>query len=146
MTPNIRRAQGSDIAVLASLVEEYWAFEHIGGFERARVERLLHTLIADPQRGACWLAEANGTPAGYLIAVHLFSLEYGGVIAEIDEFFVVPRFRDAGTGSALLAGFEHESANAGIVRVQLQVGVTNDRARGFYERHAYRIRSGYELL
>lgn len=146
MRPIIRRAQRDDVAALASLVEEYWTFEHIGGFERARIERLLHGLIADSQRGGCWLAEANRATTGYLIAVHLFSLEYGGVVAEIDEFFVVPECRGAGTGAALLAEFESESAMAGIVRVQLQLGETNDRARGFYERHAYRRRSGYELL
>jgi GNAT superfamily N-acetyltransferase len=146
MTPNIRRAHAADIAALTSLVEQYWAFEHIGGFERARIERVLRVLIADPQRGGCWLAEADGAPAGYLVAVHMFSLEYGGMIAEIDEFFVAPEFRGAGTGTALLASFELDSANAGIARVQLQLGVRNDRARGFYERHAYRKRSGYELL
>lgn len=146
MQPKIRRARRSDVADLGALVEEYWAFEHIGGFERTRIERNLHALIAAPQRGRCWIAATSGAPAGYLIAVHLFSLEYGGLIAEIDEFFVRLEFRGAGTGSALLAKFEHETTKAGIVRVQLQLGVTNDRARGFYERHAYRIRSGYELL
>lgn len=146
MRPTIRRAQRADVAALASLVEAYWTFEHICGFEGARIERLLHELIADRRRGGCWLAEADRATAGYLIAFHMFSLEYGGVIAEIDEFFVVPAFRGAGTGAALLAEFETASATAGIVRVQLQLGVTNDRARGFYERHAYRRRSGYELL
>ncbi len=99
-----------------------------------------------PERGACWVAQRTGMVAGYLIAVYVFSLEHGGMMAEIDEFFVRPEFRGDGTGSALLVEMEREMRSAGLVRVQLQLGATNDRARGFYERHGYRRRSGYELF
>ncbi len=103
-------------------------------------------MISLPERGACWVAEHGAAPAGYLLAVYLFSLEHGGMMAEIDELFVRPNVRGAGFGTALLAESEREMTKAGIVRVQLQLGVTNDRARGFYERHGFRSRSGYELL
>jgi len=39
---------------------------------------------------------------GYLLAVFTFSLEFGGICAEIDELFVLPRHRDLGAGAALL--------------------------------------------
>lgn len=142
----IRRAAASDVRDLASLVSEYWAFEHIAGFERARVESGLCALIATPQRGGCWIAERAGSPAGYLIAVYLFSLEHGGTMAEIDELFVRPESRSAGTATALLMESEREMTIAGISRVQLQVGVTNERARGFYARRGFRARSDYELF
>ncbi|MGO9037354.1 MAG: GNAT family N-acetyltransferase [Steroidobacteraceae bacterium] len=124
----------------------YWEFERISGFERARTEKHLSALMSLPERGACWVAQRTGMVAGYLIAVYVFSLEHGGMMAEIDEFFVRPEFRGDGTGSALLVEMEREMRSAGLVRVQLQLGATNDRARGFYERHGYRRRSGYELF
>ena len=37
----IRLAAVEDIAGVASLAERYWAFESIGGFDRARIETLL---------------------------------------------------------------------------------------------------------
>lgn len=146
MPTKIRRAELSDVADIAALVARYWEFEQIGGFERRRTEKHLSALISLPERGACWVAQRTGAMAGYLIAVYVFSLEHGGMMAEIDEFFVRPEFRGDGTGSALLVAMEQEMRSAGLVRVQLQLGATNDRARGFYERHGYRRRSGYELF
>jgi ribosomal protein S18 acetylase RimI-like enzyme len=144
--PTIRCAQVADAVDLAALVEEYWAFERIGGFDRARVEKSLRTLAAEPGRGACWIAEHRGATAGYLIAVYMLSLEFGGIAAEIDEFFVRPAWRGTGVGAALLGECEREMRRAGIVRVQLQLAVANERARGFYRQHGFQQRSGYELL
>jgi GNAT superfamily N-acetyltransferase len=145
-TPKIRLARQSDVPNVAFLVSQYWQFEQIAGFDRAHIEKILSGLISLPERGACWVAENAETISGYLIAVYVFSLEHGGTIAELDEFFVRPEFRSGGTGAALLSESERKMRDAGIVRVQLQLGLTNSRARFFYERHGYRRRSGYELL
>lgn len=142
----IRLATAADIAVLASLVQDYWVFESIAGFDRPRVESLLRDLIADPQRGACWVAEADERLCGYLLAVFMFSLEHGGLMAEIDEVFVSREARSAGIGSLLVACAERDLTGRGMVRLQLQLGVDNPRARLFYERHGFRRRAGYELL
>ena len=40
--------------------------------------------------GRAWIARVYGEPAAYLLAVYVFSLEYQGLTAEIDEFYVVP--------------------------------------------------------
>jgi len=142
----IRRAQLSDIADIASLVESYWEFEQIARFDRKRTENNLSALLSLPERGACWMAEGTEAIVGYLIAVYVFSLEHGGMMPEIDEFFVRPEYRSGGTGTALLVESERDMRTAGLVRLQLQLGVANDRARRFYERHGLRKRSGYELL
>jgi GNAT superfamily N-acetyltransferase len=142
----VRLAEMGDIAGVASLAERYWEFESIGGFERARIETLLGGLLCEPQRGACWVAEADGRLHGYLLAVFVFSLEHGGLMAEIDEVFVSQEMRSAGVGSFLVAQAERDLAQRGLVRLQLQLGVGNYRARRFYERHGFRRRAGYELL
>jgi GNAT superfamily N-acetyltransferase len=142
----IRLATTEDIADVASLVERYWEFESIGGFARPRIETLLRRLLAEPERGACWVAEADRRLCGYLLAVFMFSLEHGGLMAEIDEVFVSHEMRSAGVGSLLVAGAERDLAQRGLVRLQLQLGVDNHRARLFYERHGFLRRAGYELL
>ncbi|HEY4445260.1 MAG TPA: GNAT family N-acetyltransferase [Steroidobacteraceae bacterium] len=141
----IRLATVGDVAQLAALVEHYWEFESIGGFDRPRIETLLGELLAEAQRGACWVAEADGRLCGYLLAVFMFSLEHGGLMAEIDEIFVSPQMRSAGVGASMVATAERGLAARGLVRLQLQLGVDNHGARRFYERHGFR-RRGYELL
>src|SRR3954447_16302097 len=86
----IRTAGSCDIVALVSLVEEYWRFESIPGFDPPRVGEQLERLLSVPALGAGWLAYAAGVPVGYLLAVYVFSLEHLGLTAEIDELFVRP--------------------------------------------------------
>src|ERR1700733_14989774 len=109
----IRLATVGDIAKVAALVERYWEFESIGGFDRPRIETLLGELLAEPERGACWVAEADGRLCGYLLAVFMFSLEHGGLMAEIDEIFVLPEMRSLGVGALMVATAEGGLAERG---------------------------------
>ena len=142
----IRPATIEDVAGIASLVQCYWEYESVEGFDRPRVETLLGALLAEPGRGACWVAETEGRLCGYLLASFMFSLEHGGSMAEIDELFVSSEMRSLGVGALLLARAEGELAQRGLVRLQLQVGVANQRGRNFYARHGFHRRAGYELL
>jgi GNAT superfamily N-acetyltransferase len=142
----IRLATTADITGVASLAQRYWEFEAIEGFDRPRIETLLRNLFSTPERGACWVADADGRLCGYLLAVFMFSLEHGGLMAEIDELFVSEEVRSMGVGALLVAQAERDLAQRGLVRLQLQLGVGNERARLFYERYGFRPRAGYELL
>jgi ribosomal protein S18 acetylase RimI-like enzyme len=144
-TAAVRVATGADIAAIATLAERYWEFEAIADFDRTRAEALLGALLAAPDRGSCWVAEAGGRLCGYLLAVFVFSLEHGGMMAEIDEFFVSGEARSAGVGAMLLARAERDLEERGLVRLQLQLGVQNLRGREFYERHGFHRRAGYDL-
>jgi GNAT superfamily N-acetyltransferase len=143
---SVRLATAADAGEVASLVRRYWEFEVIGGFDAPRIETLLDGLIGAPERGLCWVAEADGHLCGYLLAVFVFSLEHGGMMAEIDEIFVAEEVRSAGVGSLLVAQAERGLAERGMVRLQLQLGALNRRGRAFYERLGFRPRAGYELL
>jgi GNAT superfamily N-acetyltransferase len=145
MPTAIRLAHIADADHIASLVRSYWEFETIPGFERARITALLTAFLRQKERGACWLATKDEQPIGYLLAVYVFSLEHGGMMAEIDELFVVPEQRSNGVGVALLREAEREMARAGLTRVQLQLRPENRRAKLFYEQQGFQPR-GFDLL
>lgn len=146
MTAEIRAAAVTDIPALLPLVEEYWRFEDIAGFDGARVGRELGRALADTRLASAWVAHARGAPVGYLLAVYVFSLEHLGLTAEIDEFFVLPSARGQGLGDALLRAAEAEFVRRGCTNVSLQLGRGNDGARVFYRGHGYAERAGFELL
>jgi GNAT superfamily N-acetyltransferase len=144
---DIRRARPGDIPQLLSLIRRYWDFEGIEGFAALRIELVLKELLEGPMaRGSIWVAESQGTLAGYLIVVLVMSIEQQGLMGEIDEFFVLPEARAHGTGTRLLGAAETELAQRGCVRLQLQLAIDNRRARAFYERLGFAARAGYELL
>jgi hypothetical protein len=96
MTVTVRLAIPSDAGTLARLVEQYWAFEAIENYDYGRIERLLRDALTTPGRAACWISEDDGKPTGYVFTVFVLSLEHGGLMAEVDEFFVVPKARGLG--------------------------------------------------
>jgi ribosomal protein S18 acetylase RimI-like enzyme len=146
MSAEIRPVAAADIPALVPLVEQYWIFEDIAGFDAARVGREIGAMLADPRLGSAWIARAKGQAVGYLLAVYVFSLEHLGLTAEIDEFFVLPSARGRKVGEELLRLAEAEFVRRKCTNVSLQLGRGNERARAFYRRQGYGERAGFELL
>ncbi|MGB9332501.1 MAG: GNAT family N-acetyltransferase, partial [Steroidobacteraceae bacterium] len=96
----IRVAVETDIPQLLSLVRRYWQFEDIEGFDALRIELLLKRLLVQDTLGAIWVAEEDARLSAYLVLVYVLSLEHQGLMAEVDEFFVLPQARSRGVGSA----------------------------------------------
>jgi GNAT superfamily N-acetyltransferase len=145
-TVQILAATRADVPRLLPLVAEYWRYEAIPGFEATRITQLLTRVCDDPRLGRVWIATVDGADAGYLLAVFVFSLEFQGMSAEIDEFCVMPAHRGAGVGAQLLAAAEQDFRAAGCTNVSLQIGRANEAARKFYRGRGFEDRAGYELV
>jgi len=144
--PLIQQAGIDDLPILLPLIEEYWRFESISGFETKLVAEQLKCLFADSNLGLGWIARTNGVAVGYLLVVFVFSLENLGVTAEIDEFFILPNHRRSGTGSRLLRLAEAEIIGRGCTGISLQLARSNHSARAFYHRNGYVERERFELI
>lgn len=145
-TTSIHPAAAEDIEAILPMVEQYWRFENIEGFDPARMRALLTRVLEDASLGRLWIARVYGEPAGYLLAVYVFSLEFQGLTAEIDEFFVMPEHRSLGIGAGMLEAAETQFRAEGCTSVALQLGRSNEAARKFYRDHGFEQRMGYELV
>jgi GNAT superfamily N-acetyltransferase len=146
MSVDVCPVTAQDIPALMPLVEQYWIFEDIAGFDPARVGRELLRACADPALASGWIAREKDMAVGYLLAVYVFSLEHLGLTAEIDEFFVLPSARGQGIGGRMLRIAEAEFERRRCTNVSLQLGKGNEEARVFYRAHGYSERAGFELL
>lgn len=146
MSVDVRPAGVSDVPALLALIERYWQFENISGFESGRLDAVVRRGLANEHLGRAWLARVDGEPAGYLFIVFVYSLEYQGLTAEIDELFVLPAHRGRALGATLLEAAEAGCRGAGCTRLVLQLGRENEAARRFYRRRGFNERAGYELL
>jgi GNAT superfamily N-acetyltransferase len=142
----VRLAISADTLQIARLVEHYWRFEQIEGFDTHEIQTLLNTLVSQPQLGTVWLATIGREAAGYAIVTFIFSVEHRGMMAEIDEFFVLPEARSHGVGASLMAACEKYLRARDFVRLQLQIDRDNRSARTFYQRHGFKDRAAYQLL
>jgi ribosomal protein S18 acetylase RimI-like enzyme len=145
-TTEIRPARSEDIDVLLPMIEQYWRFENIEGFDNSRMRKIVSRLLEDASLGRIWIATVYGEPAGYLLAVYVFSLEHQGLTAEIDEFFIQPQQRKLGLGTRMLGAAEEQFRAEGCTNVSLQIGRSNEAARRFYRGHGFDYRAGYEIV
>ena len=141
----IREASSSDTEQMLPLIEAYWRHDDIMGYEGARLRRQLEEFLATPAYGRGWLATHTGVSVGYLLCTFVYSFEHGGLMAEIDEFFVGAPYRRQGIGQALLASARSSLAALGCVRLQMQVADGNALARDFYARQGFEEKTGYRL-
>ncbi|MBI4442640.1 MAG: ribosomal protein S18-alanine N-acetyltransferase [Acidobacteria bacterium] len=93
------------------------------------------TLLADPARGSCWVAEQLGRVVGF-ICYRVLKKE-----AELLNLAVLPGFRRRRVGAGLLEVALRKAAEAGAAKMFLEVRELNAAALRLYERFGF-SRSG----
>jgi len=133
---SLREAGEMDLAQLLGFVRALWEHERLL-FVEASVARTLRELLASPQLGRVWIVEARGEAAGYAVLTFGFSLEYGGRIALLDEFFLRPERRGGGLGGRVMTLLEAACRRLGIGTLHLEVNRTNEVGRALYARRGF---------
>jgi ribosomal protein S18 acetylase RimI-like enzyme len=143
---SIANAQPRDVPELVYLMQQYWDFERIRGFQPEGVAALLQRFMAQPQHGGCWLASRGAETLGYLLCCNLFSFEHGGLIGVIDELYVLPTSQGTGIGKALVTHAEVAMRERGCVLIEMEVAEKNFRAQQFYSLLGFATRGGYSMM
>lgn len=126
-----RPATFDDIEELVNLMSDF--YEESGYRLNSELSRrALRTLIADPKLGQVWLIQRNNQIAGYIVLTLVFSMEYGGQCAFVDDLFVRPRFRRVGLGRCGIDTLLAECRRTGIRAVHIEVGRNNLPAKELY--------------
>lgn len=141
----LQTATSRDLAALLPLVRAYHAFEGIVLDDAARSAALCR-LLETPTFGTLWFVLHDGARAGYVAICPGYSIEFGGLDAFVDEFYLEPAHRAQGGGQAVLALVKAAARDQGIRALHLEVARDNARARRLYERLGFEARAGYVLM
>lgn len=138
----VRLAQPSDLPALKAIARASHTntrFYADGRFDRSRCAALYEHWIARSLSGeladAVWVADADGTPVGYLTiqAMAADSARIGLVAVDSER-------RSRGLGSALMAAAHEWCLARGITRLDVIAQGTNDAALRFYGRAGFVVR------
>jgi GNAT superfamily N-acetyltransferase len=141
----IRAATTKDAEAILPLLEAYWAFEGTAGFDPIILHRRLLEFLSNRAYGLAWVAESGDRLVGYLLAAFVFSFEYGGRMAEVDEFFIEEASRGRGVGRRMLEIARDALEREGCAALQLQVADGNRQAQNFYSSCGFAPKQGYRL-
>ena len=94
-------------------------------------------LLADPRLGRVWLIEQAAAASGYVVVTFVYGMEYGGLMAFVDDFFIRQAFRNAGLGTVALAAVRDACAILGVRALSVEVAGDNDPALTVYRRTGF---------
>ena len=135
----------SNLAEVLPLVRAYHEFEGFEISESGRVNSV-RTLLSDKSLGAIWLIHWNDELVGYIALCLGFSIEFGGLDAFIDEFYISPTFRGKGIGTHVLGQIKTEAKSMNIRAIHLEVARSNIIAQELYSRVHFKTREKYVLM
>lgn len=141
----MRQAQSKDIATLVELMNEFYA-ESDYELDRSLAEKAFVAILADERLGYVWIIDENGKDVGYVAIALRYGMEYGGLMACIDDLFVVPQSRNRGLSTAALLQVRDFCKSIGICAITVEVGHSNGPAQRVYRRLGLTEVPGRQLL
>ena len=134
----MREAVLGDVRTLVELMTEFYA-ESDYVLDWARANAAFTVLLSDPRLGRVWLIERAAAEVGYVVVTFVYGMEYGGLMAFVDDFFVRPTFRDSGLGTAALAAARDACSLLGLRAMSVEVAGDNDPALAVYRRAGFEM-------
>jgi GNAT superfamily N-acetyltransferase len=141
----MRRALQQDIPTLILLMAEFYA-ESGYDLDQSRAQKAFAALLADERFGCVWLIESEDKHVGYVVLTLRFAMEYGGLMACLDDLFVVPASRNSGLSTAALFEIRAFCEANGIGAITVEVGPDNGPAQRVYRRLGMTEAPGRQLL
>lgn len=135
MLIRIRKAEPRDTGVIADFNIRLALETEDLRLDPQVVEAGVAALLAHPERGIYFLAEAEGAVAGQLMITYEWSDWRNGNLWWLQSVYVAPEFRQRGVFRALFSYLEQLARqDSNVCGLRLYMHSTNERARQTYER------------
>jgi GNAT superfamily N-acetyltransferase len=129
----MRRALPDDIPTLVELMSGFYS-EAGYNLDRAHAEGAFAAILSDERLGYVWLIEEEGRTVGHIVLTLRFGMEYGGLMAFVDDLYVVPKSRNKGLSTAAVVEVREFCRSMGIRAITVEVGYSNAPAQVVYRR------------
>lgn len=126
-----KTADLEDIDSLVKMMQDFYAIDHYP-IDPEKSKSLFSTFIRNETLGKVWLIESQNQTVGYLILTFIFSFEYGGMIAFVDELYLTEQARGKGIGKESIAFAQAEAAKLSLKLLYLEVETHNATAQKLY--------------
>jgi len=133
MPCTIRTATVTDVPLILDFIRGLAVYEKLAHEVVATEEALRATLFGSPPAAQVVIAEVNGQPAGFALYFFNYSTFLARPGLYLEDLFVKPEYRGAGTGKALLLHLANLANARGCGRMEWSVLDWNEPAIKFYE-------------
>lgn len=141
----MRKATLNDIEILIDLMREFYAE---GGYEldHANATNAFQTILEHEDLGHIFIIQLEDQDVGHAVITYKFAMEYGGMMACLDDLFVRPAFRNRGLSTAALEEIRQFCLEHQICAMTVEVANDNAPAQKVYRRIGFTELENRQLL
>ena len=128
----------ADIEVITQMMQNFYAIDNYP-MDVEVAKNLFQEFITNEHLGKSWLIYSENDFVGYIILTFIFSFEYGGKIAFVDELFIKETARGNGFGKEAIQFIQREVPKLSLNLLYLEVEPHNENAQKLYLAHDFEL-------
>ena len=128
----------SDISIITQMMQDFYAIDNYP-MDVEVAKKLFQEFISNEHLGKSWLIYTENEIVGYIILTFIFSFEYGGKIAFVDELFIKETARGKGFGKEAIQFIQREVPKLSLKLLYLEVEPHNENAQKLYLAHDFEL-------
>ena len=128
----------SDISIITQMMQDFYAIDNYP-MDVEVAKTLFQEFISNEHLGKSWLIYSENEIVGYIILTFIFSFEYGGKIAFLDELFIKETARGKGFGKEAIQFIQREVPKLSLKLLYLEVEPHNENAQKLYLAHDFEL-------
>lgn len=121
----------SDIDKIVSMMQDFYAIDNYP-IDVDSSRKLFQEFITDEKLGRAWLIYDENEMIGYVILTFVFSFEYKGRIAFLDELYLSEKARGKGIGKKAMLFIQTQAEELKLKIIYLEVENHNENAQKLY--------------
>ena len=126
----------SDISIITQMTQDFYAIDNYP-MDVEVAKNLFQEFISNEHLGKSWMIYSENEIVGYIILTFIFSFEYGGKIAFVDELFIKETARGKGIGKEAIQFIQAEVPKLSLKLLYLEVEPHNENAQKLYLAHDF---------
>ena len=127
-----------DISTITQMMQDFYAIDNYP-MDVEVAKTLFQEFISNEHLGKSWLIYSENEIVGYIILTFIFSFEYGGKIAFVDELFIKETARGKGIGKEAIQFIQKEVPKLSLKLLYLEVEPHNENAQKLYLAHDFEL-------
>ena len=136
--PKFKPFEPADAHAVIAMMEEFYAIDNYP-IDKAVSRGLFLEFLENDALGRGWIILNDNKPVGYVILTFVFSFEYKGRIAFLDELFLSPNARGLGLGKRTLDFINEQAKLLSVKIIYLEVEGHNSVAQKLYLSRGYEV-------
>ncbi len=121
----------NDLPTIVALMADFYAIDGYPIDIELSTENFKY-FINKPDLGRAWLIYEDEEIVGYVMIVFMFSFEYGGTIAFLDELYLTESARGKGVGKKAVLFVQEQAQKLALKLLYLEIEQHNATAQKLY--------------